>query len=232
MTMQIGMVGSDGILIASDTRWTAIPNLRLNERWVGGRYGHNATKIRVNRRKGIAIGCARNMETANQVATAIFERLGDADLNNPAYAIQEIGERIRRSLTTDRDDAQCIIALIHPSPQLLLFQYGTVDGYWHSICEEMERFAVAGDTVNAAIFWAERFYEKRPIRELAPLAAHLVKNAAHLNSAMISGLEVILCDHSGLQRLSKESIQALEVQSAAVDKMLVDSFFRSNQQFT
>src|SRR5713101_603773 len=48
MTMQVGMVGTDGVLIASDTRWMNTPRLRNNQFWAGGRYTFNSPKIRIS----------------------------------------------------------------------------------------------------------------------------------------------------------------------------------------
>jgi len=71
MTMQVGMVGTDGVLIASDTRWMNTPRLRNNQFWAGGRYTFNSPKIRISHERGIAISCAKDMETARHVANEI-----------------------------------------------------------------------------------------------------------------------------------------------------------------
>ena len=45
----------------------------------------------------------------------------------------------------------------------------------------MQTTAIAGDNVNPAIFWAERYYQELPIEKLVPLAAHLIVAASKLN---------------------------------------------------
>jgi hypothetical protein len=67
MTIQIGMVGTDGILIARDTKWTAEP-LLIGRNWAAGRHGFNSSKIKISPERHIAVSCARNMETASHMA--------------------------------------------------------------------------------------------------------------------------------------------------------------------
>jgi hypothetical protein len=59
MTMQVGMVGTDGLLIASDTQWTK------NRELV--RHSIDSTKFNINHDCGIAISRARSMETAGKL---------------------------------------------------------------------------------------------------------------------------------------------------------------------
>jgi hypothetical protein len=71
-----------------------------------------------------------------------------------------------------------------------------------------------------------------PVEKLVPLAAHLVCQSHYMNTATISGLEIVLCTASGIRRLSDESIAALEKQSADWDKAIGDFFLSHSQQFT
>jgi hypothetical protein len=178
------------------------------------------------------VSCARNMETANHVATEIFTSLKDEDLAEPIEAITELGEKIRRSMMNDRDDAQCIVVINRDFPRLFLFQYGSVEGRWESICQEMFETAVAGDTTNAAIFWAERYYRKCPLRELVPLAAQLVMSAAYLNSAMVRGLEIVTSDQTGIHRLSDKSINQLQSATREWDTRIMELFSGYPEQFS
>jgi len=69
-------------------------------------------------------------------------------------------------------------------------------------------------------FWAERYYQRRPIRELLPLASFLIVAAAKLNTAMIGGLEIVLCDAFGLHRLPDASIRDLESRVNRLDETI------------
>jgi 20S proteasome alpha/beta subunit len=52
MTMQVGMVGSDGIVLASDTKWTHPPKEIQSS---AKRFSSTRDKIRIEREKGIYI---------------------------------------------------------------------------------------------------------------------------------------------------------------------------------
>jgi len=49
--------------------------------------------------------------------------------------------------------------------------------------------------------------------------------AGEMNSAMIDGLEIVLCDASGIRRLSEESISKLKSGVAKRDEMISASLF-------
>jgi hypothetical protein len=233
MTMQVGMVGTDGVLIASDTQWNNTPTKGPGENAYLPREPFNAQKIIVSHEKGIAISQARVMETARLVATRIISRLKDEDLDYPCDSIRAIGTTVLDDVEDfAKRDAHCLIAIALPSPKLYLFYFGDVDGKLGPICQKMESSKAAGDHVNAAIFWKERYYKRRPIRKLVPLAAHLIDSASQLNRGSISGLEIVLCDASGLHRVDEESIRKLEAKANRWDKHIGSLFTKYKQDFT
>jgi len=231
MTMQVGMVGTDGIVIAGDTRWTMSPQLQLGQLHAGGRYGYAASKFRFSVERGIVVACARKMERATHIATEVLT-LSDEELKEPCDAICGIAKRIRQRQTDNQDDAHCLIAIAKPTPRMFLFQYGNVDGYLGEICYEMHETAFAGDIENAAIFWAERYYRPTTVRELIPLAAHLVVSSARLNTATIGGLELAVCDANGVHRVPAESVKQLAQQSRDWDRIIGEMFSAYGQQFS
>jgi hypothetical protein len=230
MTMQVGMVGTDGVIIAGDTQWTATPRL-VDRYWAAGRYGYNSSKMRISEERGIAISCARDMGAACSIADKIITDLKDKDFVSPVAAIQEIAAKVS-SASRQKQDAHCLVALVHPTPQLFLFQFVNDGEQWVPQCEKMDSKALAGDTLNAAIFWAEKYYERVPIEHLMPLAAHLVVCAHELNTATISGLEIVLCDTSGIRRLSNDSVNELQLRAKEWDRSIGQLLFGHRQQFT
>lgn len=225
MTMQVGIVGTDGVLIASDTKWMNTPSM-VRGSGDDVRHSFNSSKIIISESRGIAVSCARNMETARHVANKIISELKDEEW--PILPIEEIGTQVLSS-AGERDDAQCLIIFARPIPRLFLFQFAMVNGKWGPLCQKMNTKAVAGDNVNPAIFWAERYYQRRPIRELAPLAAQVIIAAGKLNPGAISGLEITLSDAAGIHRLSDESIRGLESMANELDESTGASLSRQTQ---
>jgi hypothetical protein len=206
MTMQVGMVGTDGIVLASDTLWTQSP-MSGSE---GARHSYSSHKIRIFKERGVAISSARDMETANFVADRIAAdpRLDEYPADRK-FLIEEIGNECLEKVG-DRNEAQCLILFHNPKPSLFAFEYAIVNRKHGPWCGKIIDGAVhTGDTVNAATFWSERYCHLAPVRALVPLAAHLIVSAGKLNPAVIRGLEIVLCQADGFHRLSDESISNL-----------------------
>jgi hypothetical protein len=220
MTMQVGMVGTDGILLASDTRWM---NTYLGLRQTGG-----SSKIRISHQRGIAISCARNMETGFAVADEIIAKLRDKDWKYPELAMEGMASRILGQ-SGERQDIQLLIVLLTPIPRLFFLRVGKVGVETKPLCMRESKKAVAGDNVNAAVFFTERYYAEKPIRELVPIAAQLIVAAAELNPGAIGGLEILLCDTSGFHQLSDVSIRELETQASTLSKTVAASLARLRQ---
>lgn len=232
MTMQVGMVGTDGILIASDTKWYGTPTLPPDKLWHGGRASFHSPKIKISYTRGMAISQAMNMETAEHVAEELIRTLSDDDFVNPINHIRTIGKRVLDQANAFRQEAHCLIMLTRPVPQLLIFAFAVEEGMRTPVCRKMDSIAFAGDNVNPAIFLAERYYKKAPIKSLIPLAAHLILAASALNNGAIGGLEIVFCDESGLHRISNESVQALESWSMATDRKIESLFLGGAQEFS
>jgi hypothetical protein len=213
MTMQVGMVGSDGIVLASDTLWQNGESTQ----WASTRYGNHSPKIQFDNKKGVAIACARNLELAYQVADELMGRMADSDWEYPENAVKAICTPIYDRAPERRREFQCTIAVRAATDTEVsgykLFQLHA--GMMGTALRWQPKYpvAVAGDTVNAAVFWAERYYSSwhplRPIDELIPLAAHIVLSAGYIARGAIGGLEIIRCDKQGIRRLSESSISKL-----------------------
>jgi hypothetical protein len=199
MTMQVGMVGTDGIVLASDTRYIS--------QGAGVRQSFNASKITANYDRGIAISQAHCMETARRIGDAILSDLKDSEFGSPTGPIERIASTVIDPAGS-RKQVECLIALVKPTPRLFYLQSGMVD--FGVRCDQICGAVNVGDKENAAIFWRQRYYQKSPIRGLIALAAHLVCVSRHLNSGSIGGLEIVLCDAAGLRRLSDKDIIRLE----------------------
>jgi hypothetical protein len=224
MTMQVGMMGSDGIVLASDTRETHAPILEQNQLWAGAQFGTNTSKIEVSHERGIAIACAFDMETARRVANRIIRDLKDEDFKDPVPAIKEIAAATQ---TDEEIRAQCIVVLTRPSLQMFMFQYARVEGRWSPFCQEMESKAIAGDNLSPSIFWMERYYNgSLSTAQLIPLAAQLIVGAGCLNPYVVSGLEIVLCDSSGIHPLTRAENREWESRAKDLDKSFGDQLFR------
>jgi hypothetical protein len=211
------MVASDGIILASDTQATHTPE-KLKNGLVGRavRYHTNCSKIRTG--SEIVVSYAQDVKTGDDVANAILSTF-------TADAPQEALERIASSIPEDnRNPVQGLIAA---SPfQLFRFQLAKIDEVWAATCEASVGVDYSGDMTNAAIYWAERYYDELlTVEQLLPLAAYMITCSHHLNTAGIGGLEIVTSDSSGIHRVSPERILELRRQANETDKQVFQAVF-------
>jgi len=217
MTIQIGIVGTDGILIASDTHWFDEHSVR--ESW-------NETKIKIHTDCGIAVARAGKLVTAGYLANEII----DATVRNENWldvdfgVKQTIEEKVLSLAEKGSEHCQCLVAFTRPHVKLFCFQIVKVGESWRLVIDEISSKKCTGDYRNSAIFWAERYCPrgpyKVPIRKLVTFASHLVYTAHVLNTAGISGLEIVLCEANGIHRVPDEEISQLELQAEERDKSI------------
>jgi hypothetical protein len=229
MTMQVAMVGTDGIVLASDTRWAHTQRGSGNS---AVRHTSSASKIKVSNRGHIAVACARNMETSGAIAVAIIAELTDQEWEYPILPMERISQRILDS-AGDRKDFQCLIVCLRPTLRLFQLECAMVNGEPdRSICHQINDKAISGDNANSAVFWLERYYQRKPVQVLGPLAAQVVVTAGKLNAAAIGGLEIIVCDGNGIHRVSDESTSGLESAAEEWDRTIAELFAGYSQQLT
>jgi hypothetical protein len=204
--MQIAMVGTDGIVLASDTKWAYGGDIR---------HTSGSSKIHVNDAGTLAVSFARSMEYAEAVALQIIREMTTAqDWERPILRLEEIAQAL---IDKDDDparlrrDAQCLVISRLPEPCLHFIFVGTINSApWRACCRRVDDKAVAGDQVNAAVYWSERFYSKYAVAVLSELAAQVVVSAASLNPAGIGGLEMVVCRNDGIARLPETECAAME----------------------
>jgi hypothetical protein len=206
MTIQLGMLGSDGVILAGDTRIHRNPLSGMDAPW----HFYSGPKIKISDSERIAVTCARDMQTANDVADSIFANMTHGDHPDCQRQIREIAVSAARGR-----DVECLICFVDPLPSLYQFQY--VNAGEEIYCQRITTCVPAGDLRNPAVFWGMKYYDLLPLDQLRDLAACMIVSAGELNSAAINGLEVVLCTREGCKRLPEEAARALE--SDAKSKM-------------
>lgn len=210
MTMQIGILASDGIILASDTLANRSPLPNMNVRLIRQTFG--TSKIRVSADKKIAVTCARDMLQAYDLADAIIAGLPQELWATPDQRMLEIAwsELYKHQ---EWRGVECLVAFAEPQPALFLLQcVKTPQDAHDSVCHPVINYAFAGDSSNPSTYWAMRYLdslspEMNRVDALVPLAAQIVVEARHFSSATVSGLEIIVCDGAGVRRLTKQENQ-------------------------
>jgi hypothetical protein len=212
MTMQVGMIGSNGIILASDTHWQQ----SMVRREMGTWHTSGGYKIKISGNKKIATSCAMDMCEADRIASEFLSGLDGIDIYSRETRIADIARTIPNNLAVE-----CFVAFADPEPSLFLVQHPKDST--HPIIRIVLEKAFAGDTLNPAVYWAERYYEGLPVDKLKPLAAHVVAEAGRLNPALISGLDIVITNAGKFVRLPKKETDKLIKQS----RKWADSFRRT-----
>jgi hypothetical protein len=208
MTMQVAMIGTDGIVLASDTQCTVSPS-GMHDIAEGGTHTRGESKIRINENKRLAVSCASDMVNSAQIADAIisdFPILKDALPQTREARMWEIGNTLAAE-----HHIQCIIVFADPIPDMYFLEFARNQGI--RSCRQMINKVAAGNTVNAAVYWQEAYYSQRPISHLVRLAAHQVVAASKLGFPGIGGLEIMVCDASGIDIWDEERNRKLELET-------------------
>jgi hypothetical protein len=219
MTMQIVMVGFDGIVLASDKRCVN------NEKNV--RHTSDASKIKIHAEKGVAIACARSMEVSSRVADDILMKFSDLDWELVELKSIPIAQKALDEVKYERRDFQCLIVKAYPARTAFHLSSGVFANQNFPTCVRISNCQIAGDHLNSAVFWPERYYWRSSLREtrqLVPLAAHTICSAKKLNESHIDGLEVVVCDAKGIRLLPDEFILRLKKNSEKWEQEMGQQF--------
>jgi len=207
MTLQVALVGTDGILLASDKK--------INQSAERAAYTGLTSKIRVNYSRRIAT-CWAQYAPAADVAKQALE-LSDTDLLDPRGPLENLAEKIFEEARGENQFAfpngDVILVTIGELPAVHLL---TVEGKQYR-CSRRDDKAIAGNNVNSALFFIQRYYKKLPIDDLTPLAAHTILSAGYVNQTGVEGLEILRCTKEGFDFLEEKEISALTAWSCKLD---------------
>ncbi|HXZ13451.1 MAG TPA: hypothetical protein VEG64_13775 [Candidatus Sulfotelmatobacter sp.] len=214
MTLQLALIGQDGIILASDRQ--------LNRTLNNVSYGSLTSKIRLNHPRGMA-ACWSGYDVADELAKQVLN-LDDEKLKIPNLAMEELAQNVfgEARRTTDAPHGEIILVMTRDLNKVHLV---TVRGNSY-ICHQITNWAVSGHDANSALFFIQAFYQKLPIKELIPLAAHTIFRAGQLNPAGVSGLEIFRCTEEGFDLLKEEEIANLKEWSKKLDSKIKRLLFR------
>jgi hypothetical protein len=233
VTFQIGMVGEDGVLLASDTCCTQ------GSSFVGSiRRTEPIRKIQIDRTNHFAY-CWAGDDLGILTAQAITAKVSDleyGEFKSFLYACASTAVANAKGITfVDRNRRlnSCTLLISAPTSsaeamalwklqiqnlpeQAPVIMVEPIDGIGGK--------TVTGDQSNPAVFFTERYFprgRKSPMQDLILLAAHTVVMASKFNSG-VSGLQIVLCRQSGFHELSEEEMAVYADRSKAIDSDISD----------
>ncbi len=223
LTFQIGMVGSDGVLLATDLKRTHVDARR-------GVYRSSSQQPKLHIEKDVAYCCSGDELT--EVAARMFCEttdglVDDSGMHDRLIAAaqgamsQEKMSRQHGSLPLSGGSALFVHRRESGKVQLWCLEMSPyVDASPRCCAASVHDHVINGDRGNPAGFFIEHYFPKRrrmPIQDLIPLVAHTVLIAGVLNPAGIGGLEMLRCTSAGFKKVSERDIAALTKRSEELD---------------
>ncbi len=211
MTLQVALVGTDGIVLASDRRFTIHTAGKTTT-------AHRGRKIRVAKDRGLAISYARS-HLGVVTGHAILREITDVELDSPESPLENLANNVFRQhsspFAAPPAAGEVLVVLLRD-----LATVHHLDIYAASVCQDSDDVAFAGDNLNSALFFAQQYYSKLPVNDLAFLAAHTILMGAKINPSGIGGLDILLCRSNGFTFASEERVAEYVKRSEQLDKKI------------
>ncbi len=225
MTFQLGLVGKDGVVLASDRRALAF--------WAdtGGMASSSVSKIVTNERARFAY-CFWGDMLAARAATLVGQELEKGSPANESVLKSCIDQVLdEREKIEQEADLACLrgggillVVVRDDKPELWRLD---VLKHTDSVrrAAQVDGKIVAGDAINQANFFVERYFRRSaPISELLALATHTILMAGELNPTCVSGVDLVACTSEGFHAITGTELDSLFQKSETLDRAIGDSF--------
>jgi hypothetical protein len=205
VTLQIGLVGDEGIVLASD----CCMSVSQKGTWL------TTQRSKFVRSRNHIFAFAGD-DLAENVAKRLSLELDSNPIRDPHQAAIDIINNYSNKLVAPGS----IIGIARG--RLWLSTFGLVSGAYPG--GEIGDKYVTGDSANAAGFFAQRYYAdcRRTLSGLKRLAAHVICVGSKLNPAGIQGLEMVIWDRGTdtLSPVSDAEIATLKGWSEHLDNQI------------
>ena len=235
MTFQVGLVGHDGLVIASDRRAVAEGNLNTDSRWV--RQTSEVRKILL-RPETFDFVCVYSInEVAADIAARLVEDRSIAGFKSNDDVIRRLRtkcEEIIQGYAPEYRPFGSTLMVALPRAPIEVARLWRISFFPNPIVTERSPRAYGGDAGNSAIYFAERFQDngeecKRSIEELTTVAAHTVLEGYQLNKTFVGGLDVCVCkDGNDPYFVEGEELRGLKERSAELSKRIEGLLLRQD----
>jgi 20S proteasome alpha/beta subunit len=210
MTLQVALVATDGVVLASDKKVNILKD-NLNSTAL-------RTKIYIGQERKILACWSGEQFPSSGLAERIALTLGDPDLQFPYPVLRTTAQEIlsqRGVYGEEYGSAEVLVVTIQDEPKA----YEITVTRERCDCVSQPKI-VKGHIASPALFFTERFYETLPMSALLPLAVHVIATAGQISPRSIEGLEVIRCTRNGFERISNDEIADLVKWSKKLDKRI------------
>jgi hypothetical protein len=222
------MVGTDGVVLAGDRRV-------IQKHYHSGQYGDSGgvavtsktSKIKIDDDRRVAVAWARD-----NVAEIIAEDIAKTpEVVNDHGALRNLANALYRKVYPDvlssppsggPSNIGEILIVTPSNPKTILY---LEINERRCVTRAVEDKCFAGDTINPACYFVERFYDaKLSVDNLLLLAAHTILEAGEMSPMTIKGLEIVTYTKTGLNRFTQEQTDFVIARSKRLHSKIKRTF--------
>ena len=227
MTLQIALLGKDGVLIASDTR---VLKTKLSGIEPIQIYEHE-DKVILNSPKTVAVAWSDNKPSGGFILAALdaFDSEWGKESSSLSKLCWNLWEKEKEKRQCEPIDCTLLIAK-SKEKQIYKARFSRTDPMEIVAKPEslMRSGLVAGNDTNSACFFIHRYLPKELVAtgRLAKWAAHYILMGGKINPHGVDGLSVHISKNGGVfKRLSERRLRQLESESNRLDGLISDVLF-------
>jgi len=220
MTILVGMIGSDGIILAADqARVRPVANeTQMDDKMLGRKITH-FEKHRV------AYAVAGD-DITDLFGDVLLESLNAGSLDFGGQMEQSLRVMVEKKIVQFQQAMQNLGGEVERT--LLVVFYGpqvSEQQLWRlRIRAGPAASRIAGSTIAGAIGNSARFFDSYykpnlPVRTLLPLASHIVLTGHRIDSLMVEGLDIATFDSNGFRFFTEEEKAPLRDRPNKLDAM-------------
>lgn len=213
MTFQVCLVGSDGFVLASDTKTAHHEGIRVTS---------HTPKIQI---QGNLTWAVAGYDVADQASRILVEKMKLANDGNIEHLLESSGREAWERFSKDKPTERGTLTVAQAAPVRLWM----LDVDSASRCTPVGDKVFAGDDRNSAVYFPEFYYKPNTkTTDLVFLAALTVLAAGHLNPTFVDGLEIAVGRNGKIEKLPKTEIARLENRSLAFHADVGDRLFHAD----
>lgn len=231
VTFQIGIVGTDGVLLASDVRARSTAGFRDGIS-AGVDFSATTEKLFCYPEFHHAYCIAGNDNTIWRVGHCAHENIkkhGNTFLDHETVRslLWDSVNEICKSIGPIGSKYYGSMLLSYQGQQSVDLWRVNLNGFGPGVNAVLDK-TFEGDAANSAAFFLVQYYRAAPIKQLLPLAAHCVLTAAKLNPTGVEGLEIVVSTLEQTRKLEKQELSALKQASETLEAAIyqhISQFF-------
>lgn len=217
MTLLVGMVASDGLLLAADKARVRSANneTQMDDKMLGRKITHLEKHKVVYAVAGDELTDAFGIALLDALDNGSIEFDGGLERSLIAVVQRKIAELGHISGELIERTAM-VVFYGAPFPEAQLWR---VRIRANPAATRVDQIAIAGGEGNAARFFGSYYEPDLPIRRLLPLASHIVLMGHRIDSLMVEGLDIATFDSDGFHLFTEDQKTPLRQRSKTLDAL-------------